>query len=131
MNAADSAFRTNPGGATFSYYFSVSGSGDKALFDNATLRDGAFNVLGTATIPGGGLPMSYYAKNGQLTPDGSRIYVLSYRSDVSTQPTVTPRVFVFDATSAPPNLTALSAWTARYSPSRVTENCWSFRYRRH
>jgi hypothetical protein len=123
MNAADSVFKTNSGGATFSYYFSVSESGDKALFDNATLRDGAFNVLGAATIPAGSsAPMSYYAKNGQLTPDGSRIYVLSYRSDASTQPTVTPRVFVFDATSPPPNLTALGYFDVPDYPTCVPDN---------
>jgi hypothetical protein len=123
MNAADSVVRTNSGGATFSYYFSVSESGDKALFDNATLRDGAFNVLGTATIPpGSASPTSYYAKNGQLTPDGSRIYVLSYRSDASTQPTVTPRVFVFDATSAPPNLTALGYFDVPDYPTCIPDN---------
>jgi IPT/TIG domain-containing protein len=123
MNAADSVVRTNPGGATFSYYFSLSESGDKALFDNATLRDGAFNVLGTATIPAGSsLPMSYYAKNGQLTPDGTRIYVLSYRSDASTQPTVTPRVFVFDATSPAPNLTALGYFDVADYPTCVPDN---------
>ena len=71
LNAADSVVRTNTGSTTNSYYFSLSESGERALFDNVTLRDGSFNVLGSATIPAGSsLPMSYYAKNGQLSPDG-------------------------------------------------------------
>ena len=122
MNAADSVVRTNPGGATFSYNFSVSESGDRALFDNATLRDGAFNVLGTATIPAGSSPYnSYYAKNGQLTPDGSRIYVLSYRSDASPSLPLSPRVFVFDATSPPPSLTALGYFDVADYPTCIPD----------
>jgi hypothetical protein len=120
MNAADSVVRTNPGGATFSYYFSLSETGDRALFDGATLRDGAFNTLGTATIPSGSSAYdSYYAKIGQITPDGSLIYVLSYRSDASPSVPLSPRVFVFDATSPPPTLTPLGYFDVPDYPTCV------------
>jgi hypothetical protein len=120
MNAADSVVRTNPGGATFSYYFSLSETGDRALFDSVALRDGAFNALGSATIPAGSSPYtSYYAKNGQITPDGSLIYVLSYRSDASPSVPLSPRVFVFDATSPPPTLTALGYFDVPDYPTCV------------
>jgi IPT/TIG domain len=122
MNAADSVVRTNSGGATFSYRFSLSESGDRALFDSTTLRDGAFNVLGTATLPTGSpTSTSYYAKIGQLTLDGSRIYVLAYRGDASTQPAVTPRVFVFDATSPLTDLPALGYFDVADYPSCIPD----------
>ena len=107
MNAADSVIRQNPAGLTFSYYFSVSETGDRVLFDNVTLRDGSFNLVGAATLPTLSGQSSYYAVDGQVTPDGSRVYVLAYTADASTNPSLTPRVFVFDATTAQPNLTFL------------------------
>lgn len=107
MNAADSVIRQNPAGLTFSYYFSVSETGDRVLFGNTTLRDGSFNLVGTATLPTLTGQSSYYAVNGQVTPDGSRVYVLAYAFDASTDPSLTPRIFVFDATTAQPNLAFL------------------------
>jgi hypothetical protein len=107
MNAADSVIRQNPAGLTFSYYFSVSGTGDRVLFDNVTLRDGSFNLVGAATIPTLSGQPSYYAVDGQVTPDGSRVYVLAYTTAASTDPSITPRVFVFDATTAQANLAFL------------------------
>ena len=49
----------------------------------------------------------YVALNGQVTPDGSRVYVLAYAQDAYTNPAETPRVFVFDATTVQANLTLL------------------------
>lgn len=106
MNAADSVIRQNPAGLTYSYYFSVSETGDRVLFDNTTLRDGSFNLVGTATLPTLSGQPSYYAVEGQVTPDGSRVYILAYTTAVAT-PSPTPRVFVFDATTAQTNLTFL------------------------
>lgn len=107
MNAADSVIRQNPAGLTFSYYFSLSETGDRMLFGNTTLRDGSFNLVGTATLPTLSGQSSYYAVNGQVTPDGSRVYVLAYSFDASTDLTLTPRIFVFDATTAQTNLAFL------------------------
>jgi hypothetical protein len=107
MNAADSVVRSNPAGLTYAYYFSLSETGDRMLFDNITVRDGQFNLFGAARIPTVSGQPDYYEKNGQVTPDGSRIYVVAYRSDADTQPSVTPRVFVFDATTAQANLPVL------------------------
>ncbi|HEX4269599.1 MAG TPA: hypothetical protein VHY36_17055 [Steroidobacteraceae bacterium] len=107
MNAADSVIRQNPAGLTFSYYFSVSETGDRVLFDNVTLRDGSFNLVGAATLPTLSGQPSYYAVDGQVTPDGSRVYILAYTTAAATDPSITPRVFVFDATAAQANLTFL------------------------
>ncbi|HEX5461552.1 MAG TPA: IPT/TIG domain-containing protein [Steroidobacteraceae bacterium] len=107
MNAADSVIRQNPAGLTYSYFFSLSETGDRVLFDNTTLRDGSFNLVGAATIPTLAGQPSYYAVNGQVTPDGSRVYVLAYTNAIYNDPSLTPRVFVFDATTAQPNLTFL------------------------
>src|SRR6185312_6551927 len=109
MNAADSVLRINPAGLTFSYYFSLSETGDRVLFDNVELRDGAFNLIGAATLPTASpLSQSYYARAGLVTPDGSRVYVLAYRADAyANESTIHPRVFVFDAQQAHPDLTSL------------------------
>jgi hypothetical protein len=109
MNAADSVIRTNPAGLAFSTYYSVSETGNRLLLGNVTLYDGAFNTIGSATIPPstGGQPNYTLAMNGQVTPDGSRVYVLAYRDDFATNPMVTPRVFVFDGTTTQPNLNFL------------------------
>jgi hypothetical protein len=109
MNAADSVLRVNPAGLTFSYHFSVSEKGDRVLFDNVELRDGAFNLIGEATLPTASpTSQSYYARAGLVTPDGSRVYVLGYRDDAyGNEATILPRVFVFDATAAHPSLTSL------------------------
>jgi hypothetical protein len=107
MNAADSVIRANPAGLTFSYQFSLSETGDRALFGNFELRDSQFNLIGDVRIPTSTAPQTYYARNGLVTPDGSRIYVLTYRNDADTAPLVTPRMFVFDATTPQVDLQAL------------------------
>jgi hypothetical protein len=119
MNAADSVIRTNPAGLTFSTYFSLSETGDRVLFDNVTLRDGAWNLIGAATIPTSSGTPSYFARKGLVTPDGSRVYVLAYRSDADTQPSVTPRVYVFDATTAQANLAVLGYFDIPDYPSCI------------
>jgi hypothetical protein len=108
MNAADSVIRQNPAGLTFSYYFSLSETGDRVLFDNATLRDGAFNLVGAVAAPPAisGQP-SYAGISGVVTPDGSRVYLLAYTAKALDDPSITPRVFVFDATTAQPTLPLL------------------------
>jgi len=107
MNAADGVIRQNPAGLTFSYYFSISETGDRMLFDNTTLRDGSFNLVGAATLPTLAGQPSYYAVDGLVTPDGSRVYILAYTDGVYNNPALTPRVFVFDATTPQANLAFL------------------------
>lgn len=107
MNAADSVIRTNPAGLTFSVSISVDDQGDRVLFDNQTLRDGAFNLIGAATLPTVTGQPDYFAVDGEITPDGTRAYVLAYRSDAATNTTIEPRVFVFDATTAGASLNVL------------------------
>jgi hypothetical protein len=121
MNAVDSVIRTTPAGLTSASFFSVSDSGDRVLFENLTLRDGAFNLIGAATIPAPAPGQQrYFAKKGLVTPDGSRVYVLAYRSDADSAPTVTPRVFVFDATASPvADLTVLGYFDINDYPSCV------------
>lgn len=107
MNAADPVIRHNPAGLTFSYHFSISETGDRMLFDNTTLRNGAFNLVGTATLPTLSGQPSYYAVDGLVTADGSRVYILAYTDAVYNNPALTPRVFVFDATTPQANLALL------------------------
>jgi len=118
MNAADSVLRVNPAGLTFSYHFSVSEKGDRVLFDNFELRNGAFNLIGDATLPTASpSSQSYYARAGLVTPDGSRVYVLGYRGDAyGNEATIFPRVYVFDGTTPHPNLTSLGISTSRTTP---------------
>jgi hypothetical protein len=117
MNAADSVLKINPAGLTFSYNFSLSDTGDRVLFDNLTLRDSSFNLIGPATLPV--LSPSYYAQKGVVSPDGTRVYVLAYRSDAGTTSGVTPRVFVFDATTAQANLPVLGYFDVTDYPGCV------------
>jgi hypothetical protein len=107
MNAADSVIRQNPAGLTFSYYFSVSETGDRVLFDNQTLRDGSFNLVGAATPPTISGQSIYSGVSGVVTPDGSRVYLLAFTQDAALNPSITPRVFVFDATTTQANLAFL------------------------
>jgi hypothetical protein len=120
MNAADSVVRTNPAGLTFSYAFSLSETGDRMLFDAITLRDGAFNLVGAATLPTISGQPSYVALNGQVSPDGSRVYILAYRSDAYVT-TVAPRVFVFDATTAQASLSVLGYFDLADYPGCVQQ----------
>jgi hypothetical protein len=109
MNAADSIIQTNPAGLTSSFRFSLSDSGDRVLFDNQTVRDGQFNLVGAVDLPPSTVSQyqNYYPVRGLVTPDGSRVYVLAYREDSAGDPTLTPRVFVFDATAAQASLPLL------------------------
>jgi hypothetical protein len=109
MNAADSVLRTNPAGLTASNHVSMSEQGDRALFYETELRDAAFSLIGSVTLPAGATQQeSYGVILGLVTPDGSRVYVLAYRNDAG-DPTlgITPRVFVFDATTVQPSLNLL------------------------
>jgi len=98
LNAADGVLRTNPAGLTFSYHMSASETGDRVFFDNGTVRDGAFNLIGTATLPTGS--GTYDAIASVISPDGTRAFVLAYNEAASGDATLKPRVFVFDASSA-------------------------------
>lgn len=116
MNAADSVIRVNPAALNFSDYYSLSDSGDRVLFDNSVVRDGQFNLIGTANMPS----QNYYARNGQVTPDGTRVYVLAYRDDAESNPSViTPRVFVFDSTTPQVSLPILGYFDIPDYPSCV------------
>ena len=118
MNAADSLIRTNPAGLTASLWMSVDERGDRVLFDTGTVRDGAFNLIGATTLPTVSGQPDYYAMDGVITPDGTRAYVLAYRSDASYD-TVAPRVFVFDATTAQANLNVLGYFDVADYPGCV------------
>jgi hypothetical protein len=101
LNAADGVIRQNPAGLTFNYVFSVSETGDRVLLTGQTLIDGSFNTVGQATPSQG-----YLEINGQVSPDGSRVYQLTVPTPTTTTAT-TPRVFVFDATTPATSLALL------------------------
>lgn len=105
MNAADSVITINPAGLTSSTHFSLSDTGDRVLFDSLTVRDSGFNLIGPATLPSS--TPAYFAYDGLVTPDGTRVYVLAYRSDAGVTAGVTPRVFVFDSTTPATSLPLL------------------------
>jgi hypothetical protein len=121
MNAADSMLKTNPAGLAGVSHFSSSDAADRVLFDYLTVRDNGFNLIGSATLPQSS--PAYTAVGGLVTPDGSRVYILAYRSDANSAPTVTPRVFVFDATTPLTNLPVLGYFdVADYPTCTPTAN---------
>lgn len=99
LNAADEVLRQNPAGLTYHYQFSLSEDGSRLLLDDQTLLDGSFNTVGQAAVTG------YFAINGLVSPDGSRVYMAA--APTSTTTTATPRVFVFDATTTATSLPLL------------------------
>jgi hypothetical protein len=116
MNAADTVIHTNPAGLNFAYHYSLSETGGRLLLDSLNLYDGAFDLIGAATLPTVAGQPDYFAMNGQVTPDGTRLYILAYRNDFSTNTAVTPRVFVFDATTTQANLTVLGYFDLQNYP---------------
>jgi hypothetical protein len=124
MNAADSVIRTNPAGLTASESISVDERGDRVWFDTGTVRDGAFNLIGATTLPTVTGQPDYFTVGGVMTPDGSRVYLVTYRTDATTNSTtILPRVFVFDATTAQTNLTVLGYFDlADYPGCVITGN---------
>lgn len=121
MNAADSVLKTNPAGVAGVSHFSSSDAADRVLFDYLTVRDNGFNLIGAATLPVSS--PAYAAVGGLVTPDGSRAYILAYRSDANSAPAVTPRVFVFDANTVQTNLNYLGYFdVADYPTCTPTAN---------
>jgi hypothetical protein len=101
LNSADGILRQNPAGLTFYYQLSVSETGDRLLLGGQTLLDGSFNTVGQATPSQG-----YFQINGLVSPDGSRVFLLSVPNSIANIAT-TPRVFVFDATAPATSLPLL------------------------
>lgn len=117
LDAADSVVHVNPAGLTFSYRFSFSEAGDRVVFDAAALRDGSFNLLGQLVIPS---TDGYYPLDALISPDGSRIYALSYPSSSSGSNPPSPRIYVFDATVVQANLPILGYFTIADYPACST-----------
>jgi len=115
LNAADSVVRTNPvqPPLAFSYDFALSETGDRLLIDSNSLYDGSFNLIGTASIP----DAAYFPRKRLITPDGSRIYIITYPLDTSGTPPARPRVFAFDATV--PALTVLGYFDVADYPTCI------------
>jgi hypothetical protein len=110
MNAADSVVHTNPAGLGFGTNFSLSETGSRLLLNInglEALYDGSFNLVGSAVFPTVSGQASYTPMTGVVTPDGTRAYVLGIRQDANTTLSVTPRVFVFDATTTQTDLNVL------------------------
>jgi hypothetical protein len=138
LHSKDDSFNTiapGPNNTNFSYEYSLSETGDRVLFNNSELRDGSFNIVGNATIPTqSNLPMgvtSYFAINAQvaqLTPDGKRLYVLTYPyTNNGPIGSVPPRIFVFDAQTTSTNLNVLGYFDIADYPSCLPDaiTCYS------
>lgn len=128
LDAADGVVHQNPAGLTFAYHFSLSDKGDRVVFDATTLRDGAFNQLGQIVIPPAD---GYFAVDALLSPDGTRIYALSYPS--TTPPgTPQPRVYIFDATVTQASLPLIGYFTFNDFPScpivSAPPNCTNYNH---
>jgi len=111
LDAADGVVHQNPAGLTFSYRMSLNDKGDRAVFDATFLRDASFNLLGQLMLPAAD---NYYAIDALLSPDGSRIYALSYPN---SGPSGTPRIYVFDATVEQASLPLIGYFTIPDFPS--------------
>jgi DNA-binding beta-propeller fold protein YncE len=80
MNAADSVIQSNMGGVTsIATVFSISDTVNRLLINNQTLVDGNFNSVGAADIPVLPVSYTYIPLRAVVSPDGSRVYVLTSR----------------------------------------------------
>ena len=99
MDATDLTLNPNQAGLTFSYGMALSDNGDRLVLDSYEVRDASFGVIGRLAMP----DSNYSPLVSMPSPDGRRIYVLTYPRDSSYQvdPVLKPRIFVFDSSVAP------------------------------
>lgn len=68
---------------------SISDDGHRMLFDSDRVLDEQFNIVGRLSIPG-----APFVSASVISPDGTRVYVLTSRNDLTQS--YTPRVYVLD-----------------------------------
>jgi hypothetical protein len=128
LDAADGVVHQNPAGLTFSYRFSLSDKGDRVAFDATTVRDGSFNLIGQLVIPPAD---GYLAIDALVSPDGTRIYALSYPNSAPAG-TPPPRIYVFDATVAQASLPVIGYFAISDYPScpvvGIQPNCTNYNH---
>ena len=98
LDARDGVLRINTGGITNSYRMSISEDGDRVLYDNDSVRDRDFALIGRVILPAA---HNYFQMNGGgvVSPDGRRVYQLAYINNFGPANPAVPRVYVLDATT--------------------------------
>ncbi|QLG88955.1 hypothetical protein HQ393_12310 [Chitinibacter bivalviorum] len=102
FNAADHTLQTAPHDLTTSSDIHLNTDGTRMVF-NGRIYDGAFNVLGSLTLP----DSNYSIERVVLSPDGSRAYVLavnynlySQNSTTAPEPASKPKIYVFNTSAS-------------------------------
>lgn len=97
MDATDELLHANTAGLGYIMFFTISDDGSRAMFEEQSVRDANFGLIGNLTLPS----TQYSTMAGVLAPDGKRAYVLTYNeASLNGTDTVMPRVYVFDTSSA-------------------------------
>ena len=98
LDARDGVLHINAGGIQNSYRMSLSEDGDRVLYDNDSVRDRDFALIGRVILPSSHNYYQMYG-GGVVSPDGRRIYQLAYINNYGPWNPALPRVYVLDATT--------------------------------
>ncbi len=118
MDTTDLQLHINPADLTFEYNLSLSDNGNRLLLDGGEVRDASFGLVGRLALP----DVDHFGVGSMISPDGNRVYVLSYPVAAWTQadPTLMPRVYVFDSSAMPANslyLPLLGSFDLKHYPA--------------
>lgn len=98
LDSSDEAVKVNPVGIKFWYEAAQSLRGERFVEGTYKVWDRSFNLIGNIVLPGN----SYYGRLPIFSPDGNRLYILSYHSSAfsgsnnSSNSSTNPRVYVLD-----------------------------------
>lgn len=95
MNSSDESPKANPAGLTFWYEAAQSLHGERFADGTTKVWDRDFNLVGNADLP----DTAYFGRTPVFSPDGTRLYVLAYNSNVFNGSADKPRVYVFDTST--------------------------------
>lgn len=100
MDATDALLKLTGTDLTFSYDLQLSDDGNRLVLDGYEVRDANFGVVGRLAIND---PQYSGSGNTVVSPDGKRVYMLSYPVNAyyEQNPTNKPKVFVFDSSAMP------------------------------
>jgi hypothetical protein len=128
VDAADSVLRRRADAVSVFPQIMVSDDGERILAGYGKVLDGQLNGVGDVVLPASA--SAYDPLTAAISPDGTKVYVLTYeRSDYyKPVPSHRPRVYVFDSTNvvnAPQTLPALGYFELDRYPNCMLMGCYS------
>lgn len=106
----------------------LSDDGERVLAGYNTVLDGELNIVGDIALPASA--SDYDPLTAAISPDGARVYVMTYRRDDYDNPTpaFSPRVYVFDSSTpvaAPQTLPVEGYFEFDDYPSCMRSACYN------